>query len=84
MKVFQIPQKRVEGYMMPKVTFNRIADTIATIQFNEWAEELGTKVDKAMNTALNIDNRLCIKTKEKIFNSFIDCIKEDDKFRGYV
>lgn len=81
---FQIPQKRVEGYMMPKVTFNRIADTIATMRFNEWAEELGDKVDEAMNTALNIDNRLCAKTKEKIFNSFVEVIKSDDKFRGYV
>jgi uncharacterized Fe-S cluster protein YjdI len=70
--------------MMQKKTFNQVAFTLAKMQFNEWAEELGNKVDAAMNTALNIDNRLCIKTKEKIFNSFVECIKEDDKFRGYV
>ncbi|MCM8710523.1 hypothetical protein M2651_05720 [Clostridium sp. SYSU_GA19001] len=70
--------------MMQKKTFNKIAYTLATLQFNEWAEELGKKVDEAMNTALNIDNRLSMKTKQKIFDNFVSVIKADDKFKRYV
>lgn len=69
---------------MPQKTFNKITFTLAQLQFNQWAEELGAKVDEAMNTALNIDNRLSHKTKQKIFDNFVECIKADEKFRGYV
>lgn len=81
---FQIPQKRIEGCMMPKKTFDTISQAIAAAQFNTWAEELGAKVDEAMNKALNIDNRLSQKTRKKIFDNFIKTIKADEKFRGYV
>jgi hypothetical protein len=84
MNKFQIPQKRVEGYMMPKITFDVIAHNLAEVRFNEWAEELGAAVGRAMDKSLNMDNRLSIKTREKIFGSFVNEIESDKRFKGRV
>jgi hypothetical protein len=74
MNSFQVPQKKVEGYMMPKVTFN----TIAELLFNQYAIELGERAGRAMERALNMDNRLSIKTRQKIYENFIAEVKKDD------
>jgi hypothetical protein len=74
MNSFQIPQKRVEGHMMPKTTFS----TIAELLFNQYAAELGARAGRAMDKALNMDNRLSAKTRQKIYENFIAEVKKDD------
>lgn len=61
--------------MMSKKSFETVAFTLATLRFNEWCKELNKTVFDAFNSAVNIDNRLSFKTKDKIYQNFVQEVK---------
>lgn len=78
----QVPEKRYTGHMMPQKSFEVIANILAIKQLNEWTTEMDEALEQAMLKALNCDNRLSLKTREKIFKNFMEEMKKSTEERS--